>query len=66
MASKLQLAAFAGLLFYVISNPITYSIVNGILSKVGIPIAFEGKPNGGGLILHSVIFAVVTYVLMKL
>lgn len=66
MTSKLQIAAFAGLLFYVVSNPITYEIVNGILSRVGIPIALNGKPNGGGLVLHSIVFAVVTYVLMKL
>lgn len=66
MANKLQIAAFAGLLFYVVSNPITYEIMNGLLSRFGIPIAINGKPNGSGLIVHSVVFALVTYALMKL
>ncbi len=66
MASKIQIAAFSGLLFYVVSNPITYEIVNGVFSRFGIPIAINGKPNGGGLIFHSIVFAVITYVLMKL
>jgi len=66
MASKIQIAAFAGLLFYVVSNPITYEIVNGIFSRFGVPIAINGKPNGSGLIFHSIVFAVITYVLMKL
>lgn len=66
MASKLQIAAFSGLLFYVVSNPITYDIVNGLMSRIGIPIAINGKPNGGGLIFHSFVFAVIVYVLMKL
>ena len=66
MASKLQIAAFSGLLFYVVSNPITYDIVNGLMSRIGIPIAINGKPNGGGLIFHSIVFATITYILMKL
>ena len=66
MASKIQIAAFSGLLFYVVSNPITYEIVNGIFSRFGVPIAINGKPNGSGLVFHSFVFALITYILMKL
>lgn len=65
MASKVQISLFAGLLFYVISNPVTYTLVNSLLSRVGIPIAISGKPTGTGLIVHSLVYAAVTYLLMK-
>lgn len=65
MANKLQASLFAGLLFYVIANPVTYSIVNALFSKVGLPVAIEGKPTGAGLLLHSAVFAGVTYLLMR-
>ncbi len=66
MANKIQIAAFSGLLFYVIANPITYSIVNSIFMKFRIPIAMSGKPTGTGLIVHALVFAAVTYALMTL
>ena len=65
MASKLQISLFAGLLFYIIANPVTYSVVNGLLSRVGIPVAISGKPTGTGLLLHSAVYAAVTYLLMN-
>lgn len=61
----LQSALFAGLLFYIVSSPITYTLVDSIFSAVGLKIAVGGKPTGSGLVLHSVVFAVVTYLLMK-
>lgn len=66
MASKLQIAAFSGLLFYVIANPITYSMMNAVFARFGLPVETSGKPTGLGLVVHSVVFALVTYLLMKL
>lgn len=65
MASKAQIAFFSGLLFYVISNPITYSLVNSLLSPLGIRISVGGRPTGTGLIAHSAVYALVVYLLMK-
>jgi hypothetical protein len=65
MANKLYASLFAGLLFYVIANPVTYEVVNALLSKVGIPIAIAGKPTGTGLLVHSAVFALVTYLMMR-
>lgn len=65
MASKLQIAAFSGLLFYIISNPVTYEIVNALFSRIGLPVSVSGKPTGAGLVVHSVVFAAVTYLLMR-
>ena len=66
MASKLQISLFAGLLFYVVANPVTYEIVNALFSAVGLRIAVSGKPTGTGLLLHSIVYAAVTYLLMQL
>ena len=66
MASKIQIAAFAGLLFYIVSNPITYTIVDSVFAMIGLKTAFGGKPNGSGLLIHSVVYAVIVYFLMKL
>ena len=61
MYSKVYSAAFAGLLFYVISNPMTYTIVDSVLP---LKTAVNGKPTGVGLVVHSVVFAAVTLLLM--
>ena len=66
MSSKIQIAAFSALLFYIIANPITYSIVDAIFSKIGIKVAINGKPTGSGLLLHTIVFGAVSYALMSL
>jgi hypothetical protein len=66
MSSKIQIAAFSALLFYVIANPITYSIVDSILSNIGLKVAINGKPTGSGLVLHALVFGAVSYLLMCL
>jgi hypothetical protein len=65
MASKIQIAAFSALLFYVISNPITYSIVDALLRNIGFKVAVNGKPTGVGLVLHALVFGAATLALMS-
>jgi hypothetical protein len=64
MVKKLQISLFAGLLFYVISNPVTYELVNALFRPLGIVIAVRGKPTGLGLIVHSLVYVLVTYAMM--
>jgi len=61
MAQKIQIALFAGLLFYVLSNPVTYTVLDSV---AGFKLAVNGKPTGLGLLLHSLAFAGITYALM--
>jgi hypothetical protein len=63
MASKLQLSLFSGLLFYVLSNPVTYTVTN---SLTGLNLAVNGKPTGMGLLVHTAVYAGVVYLLMCL
>jgi hypothetical protein len=66
MTSKIQIAAFSALLFYVIANPITYSVVDALLSRIGFKVAINGKPTGSGLVLHAFVFGAVTLALMSM
>lgn len=69
LAEKAQISAFQGLLFYVLANPITYSVVDGIFSTITGPysswkVAHRGNPTGFGLLLHAFVFFTVTLGLM--
>jgi hypothetical protein len=63
LSPKLSAAVVAGLLFFIISNPIVYKIVDqllgGLLGRIATP---SGCPTTWGLIVHSVVFAAATYV----
>jgi hypothetical protein len=73
--SKLKAALTAGLLFFVLSSPATYklvdSLVGGVVNAV-VPslmhvfrVAESGCPTTYGLVVHSLVFAAVVYYLMK-
>uniref|UniRef100_A0A6C0B6T6 Uncharacterized protein n=1 Tax=viral metagenome TaxID=1070528 RepID=A0A6C0B6T6_9ZZZZ len=62
---KLQISAFQGLLFYILANPITFRVVDGLSTSVGGPRVFEnGIPTGVGLLVHAAVFFAVTLGLM--
>jgi hypothetical protein len=66
---KAQISAFQGLLFYILANPITYSVVDGLLSTITGPysnlkVAHRGNPTGFGLLVHAFVFFAVTLGLM--
>lgn len=62
MNGKLKEALVAGLMFFIISHPIVYklvdSVVGGILGRVASP---SGCPTTWGLIVHAAVFAAATY-----
>ena len=74
LSHKLTAALTAALLFYVISSPFTYRLVDklvgGIVGAV-IPqfttlfkVAEGGCPTNYGLLLHSAVFGLVSYYLV--
>jgi hypothetical protein len=73
---RAQISLFSALLFYIVSNPITYTVVDTLLMTVLGPIlgssaalfkvAEGGCPTGYGLLLHSFVFFLVTLGLMYL
>ena len=74
VSRKLSAALSAGLLFFVISNPYTYKLVDSVIGGVVgavIPqfaywfrIAEAGCPTTYGLVVHSAVFAFVAYRMM--
>lgn len=75
LSRKAQAAIVAGLLFFVISSPTTYrlvdSLVGGLVTAV-VPafadvfkVAQAGCPTTYGLALHAAVFSLVTYWMMK-
>jgi len=62
LSPKLSAAVVAGLLFFIISNPIVYRIVDQLLGGLLGPIATPGGcPTTWGLIVHSAVFAAATF-----
>jgi len=69
--TKVKHVAVLGLLFFVVSSPFTYSLVDKLVGGVAralVPgmasffkVAEGGCPTTYGLAVHSVVFAVVAY-----
>lgn len=57
----------AVLLFFIISNPMTYRLTDSLLGGiVGNLTTVSGAPTTLGLIVHSIVFGLITYQLMNL
>jgi hypothetical protein len=71
---KVQHALSFALLFFVISSPMTYRLVDKLVGSILIPIspyiadffrvAEAGTPTTVGLLVHSAVFGLVAYALM--
>jgi len=73
-SKKFQHAAALGLLFFVVSSPMTYRLVDSLVGGVAaavmpssahyFKIAQAGCPTTYGLAVHAVVFAAVSFYLM--
>jgi hypothetical protein len=62
MNGKVKGALVAGLMFFIISHPIVYKLVDSVLGGMLGPIASpSGCPTTWGLIVHAAVFAAATY-----
>jgi len=63
---QIQISAFSGLLFYIISNPKTYDIFQKIVEEIGdIKLTLNGRPTEIGLLIHSILFSLIAFVSMQ-
>lgn len=72
---KVQASLVAALMFFVISSPFTYKLVDGLVGTVVralIPqaagffkIAEAGCPTNYGLMVHAAVYGLLTYFLMQ-
>ena len=68
-SQKVQISAFQALLFFILANPITFSVVDSLIMSVVGPyssmrVAEGGSPTGFGLMLHAAVFFALTLGLM--
>jgi hypothetical protein len=62
LTTKVWEALLAGLMFFIISNPIVYKLVDGVLGDaLGRISSPSGCPTTWGLVVHSAVFAAATY-----
>jgi hypothetical protein len=62
LSPKLSAAVLAGLMFFIISNPIIYRLVDDLTGHLLGPIATpSGCPTTWGLVVHSAVFAAAAY-----
>ncbi len=59
---KLRISVFAGILFFLIANPATFKLMSSILGNW---VANAGCPTTAGLILHTIVFIIVTRLSME-
>jgi hypothetical protein len=72
---KVQASLVAALLFFVISSPFTYKLVDGLIGGIVraiVPqfasvfkIAEAGCPTNYGLAVHAAVYGLITYLLMQ-
>jgi hypothetical protein len=68
-SQKIQISAFQALLFFILANPITFSVMDSLIMSVLGPyssmrVTEGGSPTGFGLMLHAAVFFAITLVLM--
>lgn len=59
---KWKYAFYSALVFFIISNPELYRLTARLSSKI----ASDGCPRPLGLVLHSLVFMVIVFALMKI
>jgi hypothetical protein len=74
LSRKVQASLTAALLFFVISSPFTYTLVDNLINSVvgsiapqyamTVKVADAGSPTNFGLLLHGSLYGLITYQLM--
>mgnify|MGYP003350023999 CR=1 FL=1 len=61
-AVKLKYAFYSALVFFIVSNPELYKVTARLSSRI----ASDGCPRPLGLVLHTLVFMLVVFGLMKI
>lgn len=67
-SKKWQASLLAGILFLIISAPLLYRFVDGLVKRVNPNLSIcdeKGCPTNLGLVLHAVVFVLLTRLLMR-
>jgi ABC-type sulfate transport system permease component len=61
---KWVVSVWVALLFLLIASPFMFKITNAITNTLGFQTSLDGCPNIWGLLLHTVVFAVLVRLMM--
>lgn len=61
---EIKASVMAAVLFLVISSPHLYKLTHGLVGNQ-LALAVNGCPTTAGLLVHTVVFGIVTFLLMK-
>ena len=59
---KMWISLMSAVLFYIVANPQTFKVVDGIIGGVA---NSSGCPTGLGLFIHALVFFLITWGLMN-
>lgn len=65
MNPEVKYSLWAGALYFVVANPVTYGLVNSVLGRV-IKISGPGGATQAGTLIHAAVYGLLTFLLMKL
>jgi hypothetical protein len=60
MNHKVKASLTVGILFFLLSSPSVYGLVDSLIPGT----AYSGKPTTQGLVIHSLVFAGLVYLMM--
>lgn len=63
--SKVKFTLISAAIFLLISSPLMYNIVESLLGRL-VTVSVKGCPTTLGLLLHTVVFALISYGIMNL
>lgn len=63
-ANKWIISLWSALLFLLIASPFMFKLTGTLFSKLGLKTEQNGCPNWWGLVIHTVVFAVLVRVMM--
>jgi hypothetical protein len=64
LAKKFKYSFFSALIFFFVSSPIMYQIMNNMNSNLFIVADQNGCPSSSGLLLHTMIFFILIFTTM--
>lgn len=65
-AGKWVISLTSALLFVAVSLPHTYRLTGALLRRADLQIERDGCPNGAGIVVHAVVLAILTRLVMLL
>lgn len=61
---KLKYSFYSTLVFFLVANPVTFKVVQSLLGRY-VTVAVGGCPTPVGLVLHTVVFFGLLYLIMS-